>query len=197
MTEITKTNNLFDFSLEMECINDILLAIGIWQDNKFVYANKAASDLFETTSEEIQEKEFWMKLVHQEDLSKINQKFTEQLDDKSNSSTRINHRIITKSGEVKFLEAYIKSCKYNGRLALLIIILELRHQTPILEISSCIAAKLHVAEMVLNSLRISYRFVNTHTESLYRKHQEKHEDQMLRKHWRQKFQELGKEKGFE
>lgn len=193
MTEVTQTNNIFDFSLEKECVNDILLAIGIWQDDKFVYANKAANKLFETTSEEIQEEEFWIKLVHQEDLPKIKQNFKDRLEDKSNKSTRHNHRILTKSGKVKFIETYIKSCKYNGRLALLITAMELRHQPPTLEISSSFAAKLHVAEMVLNSLRISYRLTNTHTATLYRKHQEKHEDQMLRKYWRQKFQELGKQ----
>jgi len=192
MTEVTQTNNVFDFSLEKECINDILLAIGIWQDNKFAYANKAANKLFETTSEEMQKEEFWMKLVHQEDLSKIKQKFTDKLEDTSNGATRFNHRIITKSGRVKFLETYIKTCKYNGQLALLITAMEIRHQPPTLEISSSFAAKLHVAEMVLNSLRISYRLANTHTASLYRKHQEKHEDQKLRKYWRQKFQDLDK-----
>lgn len=43
MTEVTQMNNVFDFSLEKECINEILLAIGIWQDNRFVYANKSAN----------------------------------------------------------------------------------------------------------------------------------------------------------
>ena len=194
MTEVTQTNNVFDFSLEKECMNEILLAIGIWQDNKFVYANKAANKLFETTSEEMYEEEFWMKLVHQQDLSKIKQKFIDKLKDKSNRSIRHHHRIITKSGKVKFLETYMKSCKYNSRLALLVTAMELRHQPPTLEISSSFAAKLHVAEMVLNSLRISYRLANTHTASLYRKHQEKHEDQMLRKYWRQKFQKLDMER---
>ncbi|KKM20117.1 hypothetical protein LCGC14_1648800 [marine sediment metagenome] len=197
MTEVTQMNNVFDFSLEKECINEILLAIGIWQDNRFVYANKSANELFETNSEEMQEEEFWTKLVHHEDLSKISQKFAEKITGTSNKSSRYNHRIITKSGKVKYLETYIKPCKYNSRLALLITAMEIRHQTPTLEITSSFAAKLHVAEMVLNSLKISYRLVNTHTANLYRRHQEKHEDQILRKHWRQKFQELGKEKGFE
>ena len=145
----------------------------------------------------MQEEEFWTKLVHHEDLSKISQKFAEKITGTSNKSSRYNHRIITKSGKVKYLETYIKPCKYNSRLALLITAMEIRHQTPTLEITSSFAAKLHVAEMVLNSLKISYRLVNTHTANLYRRHQEKHEDQILRKHWRQKFQELGKEKGFE
>lgn len=193
MTEVTQTNNIFDFSLEKECVNDILLAIGIWQDNKFVYANKAANKLFETTSKEMQEEEFWIKLVHQEDFPKVKQNFRDKLVDKSNSSTRHNHRIITKSGKVKFLETYLKPCSYNGQIALLITAMEIRHQPPTLEISSSFAAKLHVAEMVLNSLKVSYRLVNTHTATLYRKHQEKHEDQMLRKYWRQKFEEIGKE----
>jgi len=193
MTEVTQTNNNFDFSLEKECVNDILLAIGIWQDNKFVYANKAATKLFETTSKEMQEEEFWTKLIHHEDLPKVKQKFRDKLVENSNSSTKHNHRIVTKSGKVKFLETYLKPCSYNGRIALLITALEFRHQPPTLEISSSFAAKLHVAEMVLSSLRISYRIINTHTANLYRKHQEKHEDQMLRKYWRQKFQNLRKE----
>ena len=62
MTEVTQTNNVFDFSLEKECINDILMAIGIWQDNKFAYANKAANKLFETTSEEMQKEVLNMRM---------------------------------------------------------------------------------------------------------------------------------------
>ena len=190
MTEITHTDRVFDFSLEKECVNEFLLAVGIWQDNRFVYANKAANELFETTSEEMEEEKFWITLVHNEDLSKVADKFAEKLKDRSNNSSRHNHRIITKSGKVKFLETYIKSCLYNSRLAILITAMEIRHHPPTLEISSSFAAKLHVAEMVLNSLKISYRLTNTHTASLYRKHQEKHEDQMARKYWREKFQKL-------
>ena len=182
--------DILDFSLEAECIESFLLAVSIWQDGGIVYTNEAALELFELTSEEIHEKDGWINLIHPEDRTIIQEKFKQKLEENTNISTRSHHRLLTKSGNVKSIETYLKTCIYNDHLAILILAIEMRHLPPIFEISSTLAAKLHVAEMVLKALHISYRFVNTHTANLYRRHQEKHEDQIARKYWQEKFHQL-------
>ena len=57
---------------EKEFIENSLLGIGVLQDDKIIYANNTVLKHFGYSFDEIQEKYFWIKVIHPNDLSIVN-----------------------------------------------------------------------------------------------------------------------------
>ena len=142
---------------EKEFIENSLLGIGVLQDNRIIYVNNTILKLFGYSFDEIQEKDFWMKIIHPDDLSIVKKKIETKLKEKKYNTTRYKCRILLKSGEIKWIEIFSKNFYHNDRLAIFFTIIEIPEPTPLIEISTNDLAKLSVVEELLKSFKISYR----------------------------------------
>ncbi|MEJ5361811.1 MAG: PAS domain S-box protein [Spirochaetota bacterium] len=99
------------------------MAIMMYQDDKFVYVNKAAEQISGYKFEEVAHLNFWF-LVHPEDKemlinkSKLRQQGSQGLDS-------YEFRIITKDGQVKWVYITSATVQYRGRPAGLVSILDI------------------------------------------------------------------------
>jgi PAS domain S-box-containing protein len=92
-----------------------LTGIYIHQDDKFVYVNERLADIMGYRSEEILDRNYW-EFVHPEDVDKIKKFGRERASDDS-APSEYDFRIVCKNGETKWLEAFITTIHYRGRLA--------------------------------------------------------------------------------
>ena len=146
---------------EKEFIENSLLGIGVLQDGRIIYANNTILRHFGYSFDEIQEKDFWMKVIHPNDLPIVKKKIELKLKEKKYNTTRYKCRILLKSGEPKWIEVFSKNFYHNDRLAILFTIIEIPEPTPIIEISRIDLAKLNVVEELLKRFKISYRILKT------------------------------------
>ncbi len=142
---------------EKEFIDNSLLGIGVLQDNRIIYVNNTILKQFGYSLDEIQEKDFWMKLIHPDDLSIVKKKMETKLKEKKYNTTRYNCRIFLKSGETIWIEVFSKNFYHNDRLAILFTIIEIPKPTPLIELSTGNSAKLNVVEELLKSFKVPYR----------------------------------------
>jgi len=146
---------------EKDFIDNSLLGIGVIQDGRIIYANSTLFNLSGYAFEEIQEKDFWMKIIHPNDLSIVKKKMEVKLKEKKYNTTRYKCRIILKSGERKWIEVFSKNFYYNDRLAILFTIIEIPKPTPVIKLSTNDLAKLSVVEQLLKGFNIPYRILKT------------------------------------
>ena len=59
---------------EKDFLDNSLLGIGVFQDGRIIYANNTLLNLYGYPFEEVQEKDFWMKVIHHDDLSIVKKK---------------------------------------------------------------------------------------------------------------------------
>ena len=144
---------------EQDFIENSLLGIGVLQDNRIIYANNTILKLFGYFFEEIQEKDFWMKVIHPDDLSKVKNKIETKLKEKKYNTTRYKCRIIAKSGKIKWSEVFSKIFYQDDRLAILFTIIEIPRPTPLIELSTNDLAKLSVVEELLKNFKIHYNIL--------------------------------------
>lgn len=144
---------------ETEFIENALVGIGVLQDGKIIYANNTILKTFGYSFEEIQEKGFWMKVIHPNDLSIVKKKIEFKLKEKKYNTTRYKCRILLKSGEIKWIEVFSKNFYHNDRLAILFTIIEVPEPVPLIELSTINLAKLNVIEELLQSFRVPYRIL--------------------------------------
>ena len=104
---------------EKDFIENSLLGIGVLQDDRIIYVNNTILKLFGYSFDEIQEKDFWMRVIHPDDLSKVKNKIETKLKEKKYNTTRYKCRIITKSGKIKWIEIFSKIFYQDDRLAIL------------------------------------------------------------------------------
>ena len=142
---------------EKEFIENSLLGIGILQDGRIIYANNTILENFGYSFDEIQEKDFWMKAIHPDDLSKVNKKILIKLKEKKYNTTRYKCRILLKSGDFKWIEVFSKNFYHNDRLAIIFTIIEIPKPTPLIELSTTDLAKLNVVEELLKNFKIPYK----------------------------------------
>ncbi len=142
---------------EKEFIENSLLGIGVLQDNRIKYVNNTIIKNFGYSFDEIQEKDFWMKIIHPDDLSIVIKKIETKLQEKKYSTTRYKCRILSKSGETIWIEVFSKNFYHNDRLAILFTIIEIPKPTPLIELSTTNLAKLNVVEELLKSFNVPYR----------------------------------------
>ena len=146
---------------EKEFIENSLLGIGVLQDGRIIYANNTVLKCFGYSFDEIQEKDFWMKVIHPNDLLLVERKIEHKLKEKKYNTTRYKCRILLKSGELKWIEVFSKNFYHNERLAILFTIIEIPEPTPVIELSTNDLAKLSVIEELLKRFKIPYRTLKT------------------------------------
>ncbi|MBA7711285.1 hypothetical protein ES703_120243 [subsurface metagenome] len=146
---------------EKEFIENSLLGIGILQDGRIIYANNTILENFGYSFDEIQEKDFWMKTIHPDDLSIVKRQIETKLKEKKYNTTRYKCRILLKSGDLKWIEVFSKNFYHNDRLAILFTIIEIPKPLPLIEISTNDLAKLSVVEQLLKGFNIPYRILKT------------------------------------
>ena len=146
---------------EKDFIENSLLGIGVIQDGRIIYANNTVLNLFEYSFEEIQSKDFWMKVVHSDDLSIVEKKMEVKLKEKNYNTTRYKCRIVLKSGESKWIEVFSRNFYHNDRLAILFTIIEVPKPTSVIELSTNDLAKLSVVKQLLKGFNIPYRILKT------------------------------------
>lgn len=146
---------------ETEFIENSLLGIGVIQDGRIIYANNTVLKHFGYSFDDIQEKNFWMKVIHPNDLPIVKRKIEFKLKEKIYNTTRYKCRILLKSGESKWIEVFSKNFYHNNRIAILFTIIEIPEPTPLIEISTIDMAKLNVMEELLKRFKIAYRILKT------------------------------------
>ncbi|MFX1296090.1 MAG: PAS domain S-box protein, partial [Promethearchaeota archaeon] len=100
----------------------ILVAMGIIQDGKIVYANKKAAEIFGYTLDEMKNwasGEFIKKMMHPEDIEFQKKYINQLLNDPTLDVIEFQSRGIKKSGEIFWGEAFFKRFFYNNRPAIL------------------------------------------------------------------------------
>ncbi|MFW9876912.1 MAG: PAS domain-containing protein [Candidatus Thorarchaeota archaeon] len=138
-------------------IENSLLGIGVLQDGRLIYVNNTLLKNFGYSLNEIQEKSFWMKVIHPNDLIIVKKKIELKLREGNDNTTRYKCRILLKSGEHKWIEVFSRNFYYNDKIAILFTIIEI--PTPLIEISTNDRAKLNVIEVLLQKFQISYRIL--------------------------------------
>ncbi|MFX1571014.1 MAG: PAS domain-containing protein, partial [Promethearchaeota archaeon] len=142
-----------------EFIENSLLGIGVLQDGRIIYANNTILKHFGYSFDEIQEKNFWMKVIHPKDLPIVKRKIEFKLKERKYNTTRYKCRIILKSGESKWIEVFSKKFYHDDRLAILFTIIEIPEPTPLIELSKIDSAKLNVMEELLKGFKIPYQIL--------------------------------------
>jgi len=97
--------------------------IMLYQDDKFVYINKAAEQISGYNFEEVATLNFWF-LVHPEDKEMLINK-ARQRQQGSQGLDRYEFRIISKDGQVKWVYVTSETVKYKGRPAGLVSVLDI------------------------------------------------------------------------
>ncbi|MHA1755819.1 MAG: PAS domain S-box protein [Promethearchaeota archaeon] len=103
------------------------IGIAILQDNKLVYHNKAFSLITEFEEREIHNstvKDIYNN-IYPEDLEMVKRIHLERQKNGINKHVEYSHRIITKSGKLKWIQAFVKSIPFKGNTADLITIIDI------------------------------------------------------------------------
>ncbi|MHA1253238.1 MAG: PAS domain-containing protein, partial [Candidatus Helarchaeota archaeon] len=105
-----------------------MMGIAIIQDGYVKYVNKAIIKMIGYTIDEIYNWEYdeFLKIVHPDDRKQTIKKGMKIRDSKeSDLEETINFRIITKTGEVRWWETYVKRIKFQGKIADLLTIIDI------------------------------------------------------------------------
>ena len=96
-----------------------LVGVSIFQDGQVVYANEAAAKISGYSVEELQEKGFdaIAKLTYPEDVAFVREQTEKRLQGKEGAIPRYSRRIVTKSGETKWIEVFAQPITYQARPA--------------------------------------------------------------------------------
>ena len=146
---------------EKDFLDNSLLGIGVFQDGRIIYANNTLLNLYGYPFEEVQEKDFWMKVIHHDDLSIVKKKIELKLKEKKYNTTRYKCRISLKTGKIKWIEVFSKNFYHNDRLAILFTIIEIPKPIPLIKLSTNHFAKLSVVEQLLKGFNIPYQILKT------------------------------------
>ncbi len=92
--------------------------IYIHQENKFKYVNRAAQLISGYTTEELYKMNVW-ELLYEEDKPLVKKYFKKRLSGKLEVPDRYEFRIVTKSGEIKWLDFSGRIIEYDGKPAVL------------------------------------------------------------------------------
>ncbi|MFX1302924.1 MAG: PAS domain S-box protein, partial [Promethearchaeota archaeon] len=142
---------------EREFIENSLLGIGVLQDDQIIYVNNTILKNFGYSLEEIQQKDFWMKVIHPDDLSIVKRQIEIKLKEKKNNTTRYKCRVLLKSGDFKWIEVFSKIFYHNNETAIIFTMIETPRPTPLIELSTNDLAKLNVVEELLKNFKIPYK----------------------------------------
>jgi PAS domain S-box-containing protein len=104
-----------------------LMSVAVLQDGVYKYVNQAMADLCEYSTEEILnwKPEEFLEIVHPEDRSLVlDQARKKQLGD-PRQKTNYPFRILTKSGQTKWVEIYSKTIQFHDRKANLLTMIDI------------------------------------------------------------------------
>ena len=107
-----------------------LVVVSIFQDGQVVYANEAAAKISGYAVEELQEKgiDAIAKFTHPEDLALVREQAEKRLQGKEGAIPRYSLRIVTKSGETKWVEVFSKRITYQGKPAACVMIIDVTEE---------------------------------------------------------------------
>ncbi|MHA1914171.1 MAG: PAS domain-containing protein [Promethearchaeota archaeon] len=142
---------------EKEFIENSLLGIGVLQNGRILYANNTLLRIFGYNFDEVRDYNFWMDVIHPEDLPKVKTEIEVKLKGEMGSTTRYRCRVLLKSGEFRWIEVFSKNFSHNEKKAILFTTIEIPKPTPLIEISTSDSAKLNVIEELLTSFKIPYK----------------------------------------
>jgi PAS domain S-box-containing protein len=122
--EITERKEAEDLLREEEekfrsMAEQALLGIGIFQDDIIQFANQALADIVEMNVQDILSMPVnkYIKNIHPDDLHFILEQLEVKQSGESEEVTHYNARMITTSGNIKWVEIFSKSIFYRGRSA--------------------------------------------------------------------------------
>ncbi|NHI93446.1 MAG: PAS domain S-box protein [Candidatus Lokiarchaeota archaeon] len=126
--KITSERKIRESEEKFRTISDqALMGIGIIQDGVLKYANETLSKLIGYSVNEILNwgNEEFTKVIHPEDLEFILDQMRKKQKAEAGDITQHRTRIVTKTGEVKWVENFIKLIKYEGQTANLITMVDM------------------------------------------------------------------------
>ncbi|MFX0210987.1 MAG: PAS domain-containing protein, partial [Candidatus Hodarchaeota archaeon] len=107
-----------------------LVSIGILQDGVIKYVNPTVSKLTGFSSEEMMkwQPDGFAKLVHPEDRAFVMEQARKKQMGEKDIVAHYSYRIITKAGEIKWIDQYSKTIMYEGRPANFITVIDITEQ---------------------------------------------------------------------
>jgi len=107
-----------------------LVGVSIFQNGQVVYANEAAAKISGYSVEELQEKGFdaIAKLTYPEDVAFVREQTEKRLQGKERAISRYSLRIVTKSGETKWLEVFSQAITYQAQPASCSVIIDVTEE---------------------------------------------------------------------
>ncbi|MBN2226617.1 MAG: PAS domain S-box protein [candidate division Zixibacteria bacterium] len=125
-----------DPALKGDPIADLLdsqtkMGIIIFQNDRVVYANRAAALIMEYSEAELRSKSYdrIAQIVHEQDRPFVmEQAHRKQHEEKGDVVHRYTYRIYTKSGKLRWLDQYSAACRYDGKMADFITFIDITEQ---------------------------------------------------------------------
>ena len=107
-----------------------LVSIGILQDGVIKYANQTVAELTGYSCEEMMrwQPDGFAKLVYPEDRTFVMEQARKKQMGEKDVKTHYSYRIITKTGEIKWIDQYSKTIIYEGRPADFITVIDITEQ---------------------------------------------------------------------
>lgn len=96
-----------------------LMGLGIIQEGQIKYANNAIIDITGYSKKDMFNEgvKILSKIVHPDDLSFVSEQLRKKLAGDEDAITRYSCKIITKNGEIKWVEIFSKTIKFEGKNA--------------------------------------------------------------------------------
>lgn len=99
------------------------VAILLFQDNKFIYFNDAASEISAYSLSELKNKDFWF-LIHPDDVATVKSRGLKRQSGKK-TIDRYEFRLVTKNGEIKWIDLSGTTTMFNGKPAALVTVVDI------------------------------------------------------------------------
>jgi len=102
------------------------MGIVIVQENVIKYTNQAAADIIGRSRQEMLK---WkpgalFNVIHKQDRKMVMEQARKKLQGRSNVKTHYSYKIVTKHGNIKWIDNYSKTIMYEGRNAILVTIID-------------------------------------------------------------------------
>jgi PAS domain S-box-containing protein len=107
--------------------NQSMMAILILQDDRYQYLNQAFTDICGYTIKESLDWDpmEWVKIVHPDDRALVLERSREMQTSDKNEISRYSYRIITKSGEIKWIDQFSKSLIFANKPTFLVTVIDI------------------------------------------------------------------------
>jgi PAS domain S-box-containing protein len=115
--------------------DNALTGIAILQDGSVKYANQSMADILGFSVEEIRgwNADKFDTVIHPDDVPRADEQTRRGQTDEDNAIAQRSHRIITKAGQVKWIDRYSRKIPFRGRQADFITIIDISKQKEVEE----------------------------------------------------------------